>query len=213
MPHLSASAHGRSSWIGSCHGCSRANLKNISIILSKSTNPLGPRRNYLEEVEIEAAAHSSDSHQLPAAARPREENAAHTAQCIGPATDREGSSPCGPTSSRALPKEFSLTGGAGGAEEHRRAVSPPHKVPQETNCSRTHCCYSLGQMAQCYLLNPPVRKQKHHPSKDRCQVTASVLNCHFPTAGGTSLHRYICHPQCKLSLRSPLSALYQHLTR
>lgn len=37
VPHLSASAHGSSSWIDSCHGCSRAlgraDLKNISIVL------------------------------------------------------------------------------------------------------------------------------------------------------------------------------------
>lgn len=116
-------------------------------------------------MEVEAAAHSSDSHQLPAAAGPREENAAHAAQRAGPATDGEGSSPCGPTSSRALSKEFSLTDGAGGAGEHRRAASPRQKVPRETNCSRTHCCDGLGQMGQCCLLNPPVRKQKHHPIK------------------------------------------------
>lgn len=44
MPHLSACAHGSSSWMGSCHGCSkavgRADLKTISTILSAVNPPI-----------------------------------------------------------------------------------------------------------------------------------------------------------------------------
>lgn len=103
--------------------------------------------------------------------------------------------PRGSPLSRAHSEEFQLTEGSGEAEEHRRAASPRQRAPRETNCSRAHCCQSRGQTGPGCWLNPPVRKEKHHPSEDQCQGTKSVLKGHFPMAGGTSLHRHIAEPQ------------------
>lgn len=97
-----------------------------------------------------------------------------------------------PTSPCPHSKEFQLTEGSGEAEEHRRAASPRQRAPRETNCSRTHCCQSRGQMGLGCWLNPPVRKEKHHTSEYQCQGTKSVLKHHFPMAGGTSLQVVHC---------------------